>query len=114
MGLYASRKVERSCQAHASADSIQDLGNRLGINGTVRLRRHGIHRRKTRNALRMNIYTKWATTTVLAMTAAMHSVPADATTLFDSTGLAIQDLAVSAAAYEAWQAGRVAAQTVSL
>ena len=31
----------------------------------------------------MNIYTKWATTTVLAMTAAMHSVPADATTLFD-------------------------------
>jgi ornithine cyclodeaminase/alanine dehydrogenase-like protein (mu-crystallin family) len=35
-------------------------------------------------------------------------------TLFDSTGLAIQDLAVAAAALEAWQDGRVAAQTVTL
>jgi alanine dehydrogenase len=35
-------------------------------------------------------------------------------TLFDSTGLAIQDLAVAAAAFEAWRAGRVKAQTVSL
>ncbi len=35
-------------------------------------------------------------------------------TLFDSTGLAIQDLAVAAAAYEAWQAGVVQAQTVEL
>ena len=38
----------------------------------------------------------------------------DAVTLFDSTGLAIQDLAVAAAAWEAWRAGRVQAQTVSL
>jgi alanine dehydrogenase len=37
-----------------------------------------------------------------------------AVTLFDSTGLAIQDLAVSAAALEAWREGRVKAQTVSL
>jgi ornithine cyclodeaminase/alanine dehydrogenase-like protein (mu-crystallin family) len=35
-------------------------------------------------------------------------------TLFDSTGLAIQDLAVARAAYDAWQAGGVAAQEVSL
>ncbi|MBV9819228.1 MAG: hypothetical protein JOZ07_12905 [Solirubrobacterales bacterium] len=35
-------------------------------------------------------------------------------TMFDSTGLAIQDLAVAAAAYEAWRLGAVAAQTVSL
>jgi alanine dehydrogenase len=35
-------------------------------------------------------------------------------TLFDSTGLAIQDLAVAAAALEAWRAGRVRAQTVTL
>jgi alanine dehydrogenase len=35
-------------------------------------------------------------------------------TLFDSTGLAIQDLAVAAAAFEAWRAGSVEAQTVSL
>jgi alanine dehydrogenase len=38
----------------------------------------------------------------------------DAVTLFDSTGLAIQDLAVAGAAYEAWQAGGVEAQTVRL
>jgi alanine dehydrogenase len=37
-----------------------------------------------------------------------------AVTLFDSTGLAIQDLAVSAAALAAWRHGRVQAQTVSL
>ena len=35
-------------------------------------------------------------------------------TLFDSTGLAIQDLAVAAAAYDAWRAGAVAAQTITL
>ena len=38
----------------------------------------------------------------------------DAVTLFDSTGLAIQDLAVAAAAWEAWRAGKVQAQTVAL
>jgi ornithine cyclodeaminase/alanine dehydrogenase-like protein (mu-crystallin family) len=35
-------------------------------------------------------------------------------TLFDSTGLAIQDLAIARAAREAWQAGAVDAQTVTL
>jgi len=38
----------------------------------------------------------------------------DAVTLFDSTGLAIQDLAVAAVARAAWQAGAVEAQTVRL
>jgi alanine dehydrogenase len=38
----------------------------------------------------------------------------EAVTLFDSTGLAIQDLAVAAAALQAWRAGRVQAQTVTL
>jgi ornithine cyclodeaminase/alanine dehydrogenase-like protein (mu-crystallin family) len=38
----------------------------------------------------------------------------DAVTLFDSTGLAIQDLAVAGAAYAAWQTGAVEAQTVNL
>ncbi|MGI8903393.1 MAG: hypothetical protein ACR2IP_07015, partial [Solirubrobacteraceae bacterium] len=38
----------------------------------------------------------------------------EAVTLFDSTGLAIQDLAVAGAAYEAWRAGGVEAQTVRL
>ncbi len=38
----------------------------------------------------------------------------EAVTLFDSTGLAIQDLAIAAAAYEAWQGGTVEAQTVEL
>jgi ornithine cyclodeaminase/alanine dehydrogenase-like protein (mu-crystallin family) len=37
----------------------------------------------------------------------------EAVTLFDSTGLAIQDLAVAGAAYSAWRAGRVGAQSVS-
>jgi alanine dehydrogenase len=37
---------------------------------------------------------------------------ADAVTLFDSTGLAIQDLAVARAALAAWREGRVKAQTV--
>ena len=38
----------------------------------------------------------------------------DAVTLFDSTGLAIQDLAIAAAAYEALRDGRVKAQRVAL
>jgi alanine dehydrogenase len=38
----------------------------------------------------------------------------EAATLFDSTGLAIQDLAVAGAALEAWRDGRVAAQSVVL
>jgi ornithine cyclodeaminase/alanine dehydrogenase-like protein (mu-crystallin family) len=46
--------------------------------------------------------------------AAVGRSGAGAVTLFDSTGLAIQDLAVAAAALEAWRAGSVAAQTVTL
>jgi ornithine cyclodeaminase/alanine dehydrogenase-like protein (mu-crystallin family) len=38
----------------------------------------------------------------------------DAVTLFDSTGLAVQDLAVVAGALEAWRAGQVEAQLVRL
>jgi ornithine cyclodeaminase/alanine dehydrogenase-like protein (mu-crystallin family) len=38
----------------------------------------------------------------------------EAVTLFDSTGLAIQDLAVAGAAYDAWREGRVEAQAVRL
>jgi alanine dehydrogenase len=37
-----------------------------------------------------------------------------AVTLFDSTGLAIQDLAVARAAYDAWRGGAVPAQEISL
>jgi alanine dehydrogenase len=37
-----------------------------------------------------------------------------AVTLFDSTGLAIQDLSIAAAAYQAWRDGAVEAQTVTL
>ena len=50
---------------------------------------------------------------VLAGDAPGRSGPA-AVTLFDSTGLAIQDLAVARAAYDAWQAGAVQAQEISL
>jgi alanine dehydrogenase len=38
----------------------------------------------------------------------------EAVTLFDSTGLAIQDLAVAAAALEAWRGGRLPAATATL
>ncbi len=38
----------------------------------------------------------------------------DAVTLFDSTGLAIQDLAVAGSAFEAWREGSVEAQSVRL
>ncbi len=38
----------------------------------------------------------------------------EAATMFDSTGLAVQDLAVAAAALEAWRAGTVSAQVVGL
>jgi alanine dehydrogenase len=37
-----------------------------------------------------------------------------AVTMFDSTGLAIQDLAVAAGVYAAWRDGRIEAQTVDL
>jgi alanine dehydrogenase len=38
----------------------------------------------------------------------------DEITLFDSTGLAIQDLAIAQAVLEAWRDGRVAAETIEL
>jgi alanine dehydrogenase len=38
----------------------------------------------------------------------------EAVTLFDSTGLAIQDLAIAIAAHAAWRDGRVAAQQIEL
>ena len=38
----------------------------------------------------------------------------DEITLFDSTGLAIQDLAIVQAVYEAWREGRVEAPVVTL
>jgi ornithine cyclodeaminase len=39
---------------------------------------------------------------------------ADEVTLFDSTGLAIQDLGIAHAVLEAWRAGRVEAPEVEL
>ncbi|MGI8412092.1 MAG: ornithine cyclodeaminase family protein [Solirubrobacteraceae bacterium] len=50
---------------------------------------------------------------VLVGDSAGRSDPA-AVTLFDSTGLAIQDLAIAAAALQAWREGRVGAQTIVL
>lgn len=38
----------------------------------------------------------------------------DEITLFDSTGLAIQDLAISSAAYQSWRAGEIEARTIEL
>jgi alanine dehydrogenase len=50
---------------------------------------------------------------VLAGAAAGRPGP-EAVTLFDSTGLAIQDLAIARSALEAWRAGRVEGQLVRL
>ncbi len=50
---------------------------------------------------------------VLAGTGAGRPGP-EAVTLFDSTGLAVQDLAVAKAALDAWRAGHINAQTVRL
>jgi ornithine cyclodeaminase/alanine dehydrogenase-like protein (mu-crystallin family) len=50
---------------------------------------------------------------VLAAVAAGRSGD-EAITLFDSTGLAIQDLAIAVAAHAAWREGVVRAQTVRL
>ncbi|MDQ6807729.1 MAG: ornithine cyclodeaminase family protein, partial [Actinomycetota bacterium] len=50
---------------------------------------------------------------VLAGVAAGRPGP-EAVTLFDSTGLAIQDLAIATTVLEAWREGQVPAQTVSL
>jgi ornithine cyclodeaminase/alanine dehydrogenase-like protein (mu-crystallin family) len=50
---------------------------------------------------------------VLAGAARGRPGPA-AVTLFDSTGLAIQDLAIARAAYDAWTAGAVEAQSIAL
>ena len=38
----------------------------------------------------------------------------EAVTLFDSTGLAIQDLAIAIAGHAAWRDGRVEAQQIAL
>ena len=46
--------------------------------------------------------------------AAAGRADAEAVTLFDSTGLAIQDLAIAIGAHAAWRDGRVDAQTVAL
>ena len=46
--------------------------------------------------------------------AAPGRADADAVTLFDSTGLAIQDLAIAIAAHAAWRDGRVEAQEIAL
>ena len=40
--------------------------------------------------------------------------PTDEITLFDSTGLAIQDLAIAIAVYEAWREGRIDASLARL
>jgi ornithine cyclodeaminase/alanine dehydrogenase-like protein (mu-crystallin family) len=50
---------------------------------------------------------------VLTGRAAGRSSPEEIT-LFDSTGLAIQDLGIAATVYEAWRDGRVEAQSVEL
>jgi alanine dehydrogenase len=67
-------------------------------------------------AVQAGVVTRDAVTdlgAVLAGAASGRPDP-DAVTLFDSTGLAIQDLAIAIAAHAAWSDGRVEAQEISL
>jgi len=104
LGADGPRKAEASVRAVASCalfcDEWQQASHGGELTGAVSA---GLVSRKRVTELGA----------VLAGDAAGRAGP-DAVTLFDSTGLAIQDLAVAAAALEAWREGRVSAQTVVL
>jgi alanine dehydrogenase len=67
-------------------------------------------------AVEAGVVTREAVTDLGAVLAGVAPGRPDggAITLFDSTGLAIQDLAIAVAAHAAWRAGRVEAQEVEL
>jgi alanine dehydrogenase len=67
-------------------------------------------------AVELGRVTRRDVTNLGAVLAGQHPgrASAEQVTLFDSTGLAIQDLAIARAAWDAWGAGAVDAQTVTL
>ncbi|MBV8943248.1 MAG: ornithine cyclodeaminase family protein [Solirubrobacterales bacterium] len=104
LGADGPGKAETTVEAVAACELFCDEWEQASHGGEVT------------GAVRAGLVTRAQVTelgAVLADEASGRTGP-DAVTLFDSTGLAIQDLAVSAAALEAWRAGRVEAQTVRL
>jgi ornithine cyclodeaminase/alanine dehydrogenase-like protein (mu-crystallin family) len=104
LGADGSGKAEASLDAVAACELFCDEWAQASHGGELT------------GAVAAGLVTREQVTTlgaVLAGEAAGRSGP-QATTLFDSTGLAIQDLAVAAAALRAAQSGAVEAATVSL
>ena len=104
LGADGSGKAEASVEAVVACELFCDEWAQASHGGELT------------GAVAAGLVTREQVTTlgaVLAGAARGRSGP-DATTLFDSTGLAIQDLAVAAAALRAARAGEVQAGTVSL
>ncbi|HVF77982.1 MAG TPA: ornithine cyclodeaminase family protein [Solirubrobacteraceae bacterium] len=104
LGADGSGKAEASVEAVVACELFCDDWAQASHGGELT------------GAVEAGIVTRDQVTTlgaVLAGAAPGRSGP-DATTLFDSTGLAIQDLAVAAAALRAARAGEVRAGSVSL
>jgi ornithine cyclodeaminase/alanine dehydrogenase-like protein (mu-crystallin family) len=104
LGADGSGKAEASVEAVVACELFCDEWAQASHGGELT------------GAVEAGMVTREQVTTlgaVLAGEAPGRSGPA-ATTLFDSTGLAIQDLAVAGAALRAAQAGAVEAKTISL
>lgn len=104
LGADAEDKAEASVGAVASCQLFCDEWEQASHGGELS------------GAVHAGLVERGQVTELGAVLAGEHpgrSGPA-AVTLFDSTGLAIQDLAIAAAAYAAWRDGRAAAQTISL
>ncbi|MFP5362443.1 MAG: ornithine cyclodeaminase family protein [Thermoleophilia bacterium] len=104
LGADGSGKAEATIEAVAACELFCDEWAQASHGGELT------------GAVRAGLVRREDVTTlgaVLAGEAPGRSGP-DATTLFDSTGLAIQDLAVAAAALRAARAGEVQAGTISL
>ena len=104
LGADAAGKAEASLGAVSSCQLFCDEWDQASHGGELA------------GAVATGLVTRDAVTelgAVLAGEAPGRAGP-EAVTLFDSTGLAIQDLAIARVALEAWRAGRVEAQTVRL
>jgi alanine dehydrogenase len=104
LGADAAGKAEASVGAVASCLLFCDEWEQASHGGELA------------GAVRANVVTRERVTelgAVLAGDSPGRPGP-EAVTLFDSTGLAIQDLAIASAALAAWRAGAVTAQTVTL
>lgn len=104
LGADGSGKAEASIEAVAACELFCDEWEQASHGGELT------------GAIEAGLVTREQVATLGAVIAgdAPGRSSQDATTLFDSTGLAIQDLAVAAAALRAAQAGAVEARTVTL